>query len=410
MRIVACLILSSRLVLAAPDIDPVKAGMDTARLKRMTERIKAFSDQGTVAGTVVLVARHGTIAAFEASGWQDIEARKPMRPDSIFQVMSMTKPVTAVAIQMLVEDGKVRVGDPVEKYLPEFRGQWMVESKTGTSMVLKRPTRAVTVRDLLTHTSCMVGPGPALAQLYQKMDRPLGEAVAVFAQLPLDCEPGSRWLYSNTGIATLGRIVEVAGDQPFEAFVASRIFEPLGMKDSFFFPDRATPGQRERIAAVYRSEKGALLKAGDDILGGNALAHRKGARYSAPEFGLYSTAADLLRFYDLMRAGGVHGGKRLLSRASVELMTSLHTGDLPKAGWWEGNPGFGLGWEVVRDAAGGLSLLSPGTFHHGGAFGTHGWIDPRKDLVGVFLVQQADGRADEVKKAFMAMAVAAITD
>ncbi len=182
------------------------------------------------------------------------------------------------------------------------------------------------------------------------------------------------------------------------------------MQDSFFFPDRATPAQRERIAAVYRHKDGALVKAGDEILGGNALQYRKGARYSAPEFGLYTTASDLLALYETMRTGGMHAGKRFLSRASVELMTTNHTGDLPKAGWWEGSPGFGLGWEVVKDSSGTLSLLSTGTFHHGGAFGTHGWIDPKKDLVGVFLVQQADGRADEVKKAFMAMCAASIVD
>ncbi|HBY58325.1 MAG TPA: serine hydrolase, partial [Solibacterales bacterium] len=167
------------LLAAAPPLDPGKAGMDPARLERLAQRMKAYAEQGVVAGTVTLVARRGAVAGYDASGWQDIEARKPMRPDSIFQVMSMTKPVTAVAIQLLVEEGKVRIGDPVEKYLPEFRGQWVVEAKTPLTMNLRKPARAITVRDLLTHTSCMTGPGPALSDLYTKMNRTLSEAVGL---------------------------------------------------------------------------------------------------------------------------------------------------------------------------------------------------------------------------------------
>jgi len=390
-------------LIAAPP-DPAKAGMDAARLANIPARMKAFVDRGEIAGTVTLVARHGVIASHEVAGFQDVEAKKPMRPDTIFQVMSMTKPFTATGIMMLAEEGKLGLNDPVEKHLPEFRGQWMIDSRGEQTRGLKRPSRPITIRDLMSHTSGLIpNPPPGLSELYTKMDRTLAEAVSVFSQHPLEFEPGTKWQYSNPGIATLGRIIEVVSDQPFERFLEERIFKPLGMKDSFLFPPE---DKKDRIAAVYRIDNGKLVKAGGTILGGDALHYRKGAKYSAPEFGLYSTAADLASFYELMRAGGTWQGRSLLSRASVDVMTSLHTGDL-KAGHMPGT-GFGLAWEVVKEPLGTLNMLSVGTFGHGGAFGTHGYIDKAKDLVGVFLVQHSGATA--AKYAFMTMAGAAITD
>src|SRR2546426_549930 len=192
-----------------------------------------------------------------------------MRTDSIFQIMSMTKPITAAGIMILIDEGKLSLNDPVDKHLPEFRSQWMIESQSSDhkSRTLKRPSRPITIRDLLTHTSGMAAAPPEGAkELYQRMDMPLKEAVALFSQQPLDFEPGSKWQYSNAGIATLGRIIEVASDQPFEKFLDERIFRPLGMKDSFFFP---SPEKIERISMVYKIEKGKLMRSGDDILGGD---------------------------------------------------------------------------------------------------------------------------------------------
>lgn len=378
--------------------------MDPQRLGRIPARMKAFVDQDFIAGAVTLVARHGAVASLEAVGWQDIEAKKPMRTDSIFQVMSMTKPFTSVAIMILVEEGKIALTDPVEKHLPEFRGQMMVEGRSDKTVTLRKPSRPITIRDLLTHTSGMTGPAASMEGLYQKMDRSLAEAVAVFAQNPLEFEPGSRWLYSNTGMATLGRIVEVKGDMPYERFLEERIFKPLGMKDSFFFPPK---DKIDRIALVYEQKNGKLVRSGSEILGGASYEYRKGAEYPGPEFALYSTAPDLAAFYEMMRSGGVANGKRLLSRAAVDVMTALHTGDL-KAGHL-GGTGFGLGWEITSLPEGTLAFMSPGSFGHGGAFGTHGWIDPKKDMVGVFLIQKSGG-TDDAKRAFMAMAAAAISE
>jgi CubicO group peptidase (beta-lactamase class C family) len=210
-------------------------------------------------------------------------------------------------------------------------------------------------------------------------------------------------MYSNPGIATLGRIIEVASGQTYEAFMRDRILLPVNMKDSFFF---VPPDKADRIAFLYSVKESKLLRAGPEMLGGDATQLRKGAVYSAPEFGLYSTASDLANFYQMMLNGGTWNGKRLLSRASIDAMTQVHTGDL-KAGHNPG-AGFGLTWEVVKEPLGTITLLSQGTYHHGGAFGTHGWIDAKKDMIGVFLVQ--GGNASQVKPLFFQMANAAVID
>jgi CubicO group peptidase (beta-lactamase class C family) len=380
--------------------------VDAARVARIGPRLKAFADQGQVAGTVSLFAHKGQIVHFEASGYQDAESRKPMSKDSIFQIMSMTKPMVATAIMLLAEEGKVALVDPVEKYLPEFRGQQVIaERGADGSRRLRKPTRPITVRDLLMHTSGMIpNPPPGLDGLYQRLDKSLAEAVLVYSQTPLEFEPGTEWRYSNPGIATLGRIIEVASDQPFEKFMTDRLWSPLGMKDTFIF---APDDKKARIAAVHASKDGKLIHAPETILGGDALKYRAGAKYSAPEFSAYSTATDLLAFYEMTRNHGMHQGKRLLSKAAIDTMTMLHTGEM-KSGHMPGT-GFGLAWEVVKDNGGVLNFLSIGTYGHGGAFGTHGWVDRARDAVGVYLVQGGAGATD-AKYAFMRMANAALND
>ena len=396
------LLLAAGLALHAGG-DPAKAGMEPQAVAAIGARMKAYVDEGYIPGVVTLVQRKGAVAQFEAYGWQDIEAKRPMRADSIFQLMSMSKPIAGVAVMMMVEEGKIRLNDPVEKHLPEFRGQWMIDSQSADRRVLKKPARLITIRDLMTHTSGMPGgPPPGIGELLQRMDRTLAEAVAIYAQQPLEFEPGSRWMYSNTGIATLGRIVEVASGMPYEKFLETRIFQPLGMKDSHIF----LPAEKHsRLAAVYTVQNGRLVKAGGDILAGDPLAYRRNAKYSGPEYAVYSTAQDLAAFYQMMLNKGTLNGKRLLSPASVEVMSMVHTGDL-KAGWVIGT-GFGLTWEVTKDPVGQLTFLSPGTFHHGGAFGTFGWIDPKKDMAGVFLIQMSVNRQD-VRDSFIGMAGAAV--
>jgi CubicO group peptidase (beta-lactamase class C family) len=401
MRLTWIGIAAFALVMAAPaaEVDFAKAGMDRARIERIKPRMQQFADANYVAGTVTLVMRRGEMVHLEAAGWQDIEAKKPMRTDTIFQLMSMTKPVTGVAVMMMVEEGKLRLSDPVEKHLPEFRGQMMVESKEDGKVVLRKPARPITIRDLMTHTSGMIGgPPPGIAELLRKMDRTLAEAVAIYAQSPLEFEPGSKWLYSNTGLATLGRLVEVASGMPYERFLDERIFKPLGMVDSHIYLPKE---KRGRLAPVYAVKEDKLVKAGGGLLAGDPMNYREGAKYSGPEYALHSTAADLAKFYQMMLNGGTLGQTRILSPVSVEIMTKVHTGEI-RAGWLKGT-GFGLTWEVVDDPIGTLSGMAEGCFSHGGAFGTFGWVDPARELVGVFLVQHS-GSTFDARDAFIGMA------
>jgi CubicO group peptidase (beta-lactamase class C family) len=258
------------------------------------------------------------------------------------------------------------------------------------------------IRDLLSHTSGLPGGlPPAVADLYAKRDRTLAEAVKLFAKLPLEFEPGTKWAYCNIGIDTLGRIIEVASGQPYESFLKQRIFEPLGMTDTCFYP---TPEQRTRIAVTYGVEKGKLVPSQRDI-----IALPPGAKYPIPAGGLYSTAGDLARFYQMMLHRGTRGGKRILSPESVRTMTRVQTGELT-SGFTPGM-GFGFGWGVVRKPEGVTAMLSPGSFGHGGAFGTQGWIDPEKDLIMVLMIQRTglpNADASPMRRELQAIAVSAL--
>jgi len=388
-------IVAAAVVLAAAPPDP-------AALQRIPKRMQELVDQGVLSGAVTLVQRHGTVASLEAVGWADIEAKKPMRPDTIFQVMSMTKPFVGTAIMMLADEGRLSLNEPVEKHIPEFRGQMVVAGKNADgSMLIKKPVRPITIFDLMTHTSGMSYLPPAgIGELNTNMDRTLADAVLLYSQMPLEFEPGSKWQYSNLGIAILGRIIEVRSGMSFEKFLEARIFQPLGMKDSHFF---LPPDKHARLAAIYKKGPAGLVKAGNETLGGYALNFRKGAKYPAPEWGLYTTAQDLAAFYQML----LSGGKKLISKSAIDIMTRKQTGDL-RAGHMP-HTAFGLTWEVIEDPRGEIAYLSTGTFGHGGAFGTHGWVDRKKDMVGVFLVQMT-GMDTGPKFGFMQMANAAIVD
>jgi CubicO group peptidase (beta-lactamase class C family) len=311
-----------------------------------------------------------------------------MRTDTIFAIHSMTKPVTAAGIMILVDEGRIAIVDPVQKFLPEFRD---LKLQTGAA-----PARPVNLRDLLTHTSGYLGGAPELKE--GRTQHTLAEVVQLEARQPLQYEPGTRWRYSNAGIAALGRVIEVVSGQPYERFIEARILRPLGMQDTFYFPPQE---KRSRIAAAYTDEKGTLVRAGVDL-------YKEGARYPGPEGGLYSTAADMSRFYQMMLNGGTLDGHRILSRFAVRLMTQVHTGEL-QAGFAPGI-GFGLGWSVVRSVEGTFRGNSIGTYQHGGAWRTIGWVDPEKDLVGVFMMQRTNGGGDvaDEMNAFMQLAAAAI--
>ena len=221
-----------------------------------------------------------------------------------------------------------------------------------------------------------------------------------FSQRPLDFEPGTKWAYCNAGIDTLGRVIEVASGLAYEDFLKKRIFEPLEMTDTTFYP---TPEQLQRLAVTYDKKDGKLVATMNTVLG-----LPPGARYPIPAGGLYATGADLAKFYRMMLGNGTLGKVRILAPESVAAMTKVQTGDLPAA--FTPGMGFGFGWAVVRTPTGVTEMLAPGSYGHGGAFGTQGWIDPKKDMVGVFLIQRSGGGDNSESKAFMNMAASAITD
>lgn len=375
-------------------LDPVAAGMDPARLARIPVRMKEFVTAGKTAGVVTLIARRGHVASLEAVGYQDLESKTPMRIDTIFRLASVTKPVTCAGVMILVDEGRISLIDPVEKFLPEFKGLKMnpCGARGGYNCEPVTPSRPVNVMDLMTHTSGLGDPAPGRGT----PPGALAERVAAASRGTLLFEPGTAWNYSNLGIAALGRLIEVVSGQAFDRFLDDRVFQPLGMTDTFF---AIPPAKASRVASVYRYESDGLKPV--------TMAE---AKFPAPEGGLLSTAADMARFHQMLLDKGILNGRRILSAAAVEEMTLSHTGSI-RAGFVPG-VGHGFGFEVVREPLGTFRYNSIGTFVKGGAYRTYGWVDPAKDLVGIIFMQRTNGGgdiADEINS-FMTMAAAAIED
>jgi CubicO group peptidase (beta-lactamase class C family) len=379
------------------------APQENAQLSKIRTEFQDYVDRRQTAGTVTLVAHKGKVVSLEAVGWQDLEAKTPMKADSIFQIASMTKPITAMGIALLEEEGKLSIEDPVEKHLPEFRGQLIIQKKDGSTITLGKPSRPITIKDLLTHTSGLRGGSPpGFGDLYSKRNRTLAEATIAISQWPLEFEPGTKWAYCNTGIDTLGRIIEVCSGKSYESFLDERFFQPLGMKDTFFYPN---PEQKARVATLYKKDKDGLARSENFI--GDAV----NGKFPLPAGGLFSTAPDLVKLYQMVLDKGTAGGKRYLSEAALEKMTRNHTGDL-RAGFTDGIV-MGLGWQVVGKPVGVTEMLSAGTFGHGGAFGTQGWIDPGRQTIYILMVQRSgfpNGDASDLRKSLQSIAAAALKD
>jgi CubicO group peptidase (beta-lactamase class C family) len=381
------------------------AGMDHDLLSQIPQRMKTFIDQQTVAGAVTLVAHGNDIVEFDATGMADIEAGHPMQKDTIFQIMSMTKPVTAIGIMMLAEQGKLALRDPVDQYLPEFRDLRVATTSGPDAARLGVPNHAITIRDLLTHTAGIQdGSPPAIPDYRQTMSVPLDEVVRQLAKQPLLFQPGTQWSYSSAGIEILGRIIEVCSGEKYVDFITGHILRPLGMKDSFFYPP---PDKIARIAMVYAQKDGKLVRAPATILGGDPAKYREGSVFPAPGWGLYSTAEDLLHLYRMMLNVGVYQGHRYLSPFSVHLMTESQTTGIRPVGWMRGSE-YGLAWEVVTEPLGELAGHTKGTYGHGGAFGTQGWIDPSNNLISIMLIQRSNGGADSMTNVFLNMAESSV--
>ena len=369
MRPLLCLFL-----LAAP-----LSAQSPDKFAAIKPAMQAFVDKGELAGAVTVVGTSAGVKSFEAVGFADLEAKTPMTKDTLFRIASMTKPITAMAVLMLQEDGKLSVEDPVEKYLPEFTGQRLVTAKDGGTLTLGKPKRPITLRDLLTHTSGLPGGYPAgLGDVYGQRSRTLADTTLVVSQQPLDFEPGSKWSYCNAGIDTLGRVVEVVSGVSYEGFLQARLFGPLGMTDTTFAP---TPAQQKRLALTYGVKDGKLMAGPMQLIGIVG-----GARHPIPAGGLCSTGTDLAKLYQCLLSGGELGGRRVIGKETLALMTKTQTGDI-KTGFTDGMS-FGFGFAVVKEPKGVTAMLSPGTFGHGGAFATQSWADPTQNLFVILLIQR----------------------
>ena len=351
-----------------------------------------------IAGAVTMVVTADRVLHRQAAGFADVAARRPMPEDALFWIASMTKPVTGTAILILQDEGRLSIDDLVEKHLPEFAG-------------LRAPSgqpAGLTIKQILTHTS---GLGEASTQATQAA-RNLADLVPAWLAAKMQFEPGSQWKYCQSGINLAGRIVEVVSGRSFDAFTRERIFEPLGMKDATFFP---TEAQRVRIATGYarKKETGALEPAAPRADYGRAGGPPLG------NGGLYCTADDYARFCQMLLGNGGREGRRVLSPPAVKVLSSVHTGDLPTGffqteafGHHGVNYGWGIGTCVLKTPhAGAAEVLSPGSFGHGGAWGTQAWIDPVKGVAYLLMVQRANfpnSDASDVRTAFQRAAADAL--
>jgi CubicO group peptidase (beta-lactamase class C family) len=373
-----------------PTGKPEDVGMSSERLARVGPAMQKHIDAGEIAGVVTLVARRGRIVHLEAHGYSDIAKRTPMKTDAIFGLASSSKPITAVAIMMLVESGDIRLSDPVSRYIPEFAAAPQVAvAKAGgaeNAFDLVPATRPITVADLLKHGSGLMSGGLGQRAAGPAAQRAPTDTLATYipklGTVPLDFQPGTLWRYSGlAGFDVLSRIVEVASQQPFDVFLRERIFEPLDMPDTSFY---YTGRQAERLAAVHARRDGKLEATPRDL---------SNVTYFSGAGGLSASVEDYLQFAQMMLNRGELNGKRLLGPRTVETMTSNHTGDMVNGQF--GRPahgmGFGLGMQVVLDPGAAGLAVSKGAISWPGGSGVAHWIEPAEDLISIYFIQGGQG-------------------
>ena len=394
-----------------PTARPEMVGLSSSRLERLTEVMQTYVDQGKLGGAVTLVARNGKVAYLQAFGKLDPTTGAAMPADAIFRIASQTKAVTSVAVMILFEEGKLLLGDPVSKYIPEFKNTTVAvpaAAKKGPGYKVVPAKRPIAIRDLLTHSAGIsYGDGPA-KDLYKAAgiqgwflaDRaePVGDTVKKLAKLPFDAQPGEKWVYGyNTDI--LGYLVEVVSGMSLADFIRTRITEPLAMTDTCFFLPEEKAG---RLAAVYGVGKDGQAELVADA---REFAYVKGPRMCyAGGAGLLSTAEDYARFLLMLQSGGEWGGVHILSPKSVELMTVDHLGGL------YGSQGFGLGFWVTKELGRNGDPGSVGAFGWGGAYHTTYWVDPAEKLVAVFMTQLMPAGGSDAQGKFKALVYQSIIE
>ena len=389
-RTIQTMLLAAAVALPAaagqvPAGKPEEAGMSTERLQRIRQAMERHIEAGEISGAVTLVARHGKIVHFQAHGLMDIDTGTFMRPDAIFRIASMTKPITGVAVMMMLEEGRIHLNDPVSKFIPEFKDTKVAVPRTGDpDFDLVPASRAITIRDLLTHTSGLISGGigaRAAAKLNLKTPTDtLATYVPKLGSVALDFQPGTQWAYSGgAGPEVLGRIVEIVSGEPYDRFLQTRIFEPLGMKDTFFYPP---DDRRSRLVTLYdKSPTGLKKSANQDGFSSKTFFGAGGS--------LMSTAEDYLQLAQMLLNGGKLNGHVLLSPRTVQLMASNHVGDMfnGKLGRPAHGMGYGLLVGVVEDSVAAGLRVSTGSFGWDGAYGTQTWIDPAEKMVTIVMIQ-----------------------
>ena len=379
------------------------SGFDAARLARIDTYLQQYVDSNRVAGAVGLVLRDGKVVYERAVGFADREAGRKMTPDMIFRIASQSKAITSAAVLMLVEEGKIAITDPVSRFIPAYAKTTVaLRADSGRTPVPAR--RQVTIKDLLTHTAgvsygtdAIVAPlyaakglGPASAGWYvMDKDEPICTTMERLATLPFVAQPGEAFVYGYS-IDILGCVVERASGLPLDEFIRTRITDPLGMKDTYFY---LPPAKRARLAAVYLSDStNHVARAPDGARGQGHFVDGPRKSFGGGA-GLVSTARDYAQFLEMLRNHGALSGVRYLSPKMVDLMTTNQIG----AVYAVPGRGFGLGFETV-ERLGADGLASVGSFSWGGAYGSNYKVDPAEGLVMLFMINQLPNRTDIAPK------------
>jgi CubicO group peptidase (beta-lactamase class C family) len=404
-----------------PTVNPAAAGFSAQKLSILDERLNEWVNKGWMQGGTAMIIRNGKVVYHKAVGYNDLEAKVPMKKDDIFRIASQTKAVTSVAIMILFEEGKLLLDDPVSKYIPAFKNQQVLVSfnEADTTYTTTPAKREVTIRQLLTHTSgigyAQIGSKESNA-IYAKanitsgvgvLDDDLLSAMNRLAKLPLMHQPGEKWTY---GLSTdlLGCLVEVISGQTLDQFFRERIFEPLGMKDTYF---NIPATKANRLVKMYRELPGGKLEVSKgNMLNGKTITPEYpllGSTYYCGGAGLSSSIEDYAVFLQMLLNGGVYNSKRILSRNAVRMMTINQIGDIS---YGSGFDKFGLGFSVITPGGSGRTPANEGTFAWGGAFATSYWVDPKEKMVYLFYRQLQNTTKGEMVEKFRAMVYAALND
>lgn len=343
----------------------VHAGESPDLPKGIHNSLKPFVESHSLAGAVTIVADKNKVLDTSVVGFSDIKARTPMRPDALFWIASMSKPITATAVMILVDEGKILLDDPVEKYLPEFKQIWLAVEQDKEHILHKKPHHPITIREILSHTSGLPFASPLEVPTLDA--HTISDRARSYAMTPMIFEPGTKYQYSNAGINTAGRIIEVVSGMPYEKFLDTCLFEPLGMVETTFWPSET---QVARLAKMYKptADKTNLEETPISQLSYPLTDHK---RQPMPGGGLFSTTSDIARFCQMILNDGTFEGKRYLSETSIHEMTRRQTAETLKEN-------YGLGWATGGDS-----------FGHGGALSTNMSIDTKRGLITIFMVQHA---------------------